>query len=264
MNLNTIATWVGILSGILSIFQIIKEFFKKDNIAVQQQNKNGDNYYIDKRSETKINYNRNSSTTTFSSNSSDDWGIIILYLLAGFLVSFVSFAFYSQVYRILPAICIVFFTISLFKELSIPFTSKLAKFYWFFEKAILLSLIISLFFIPELILNTVDQTPHISIKSLPDLLNWFEDIFNIIKPLWDGDKMILLNLFGRIFGTLMLAFLLFIQILNKRKIHDTPQKSEFLIQIVFFFIFLIILNINSFWEFTLPIRITISTWISPK
>ncbi|HBC4130559.1 TPA: hypothetical protein RJW76_001481 [Enterococcus faecalis] len=265
MDFNTFATWVGIVSGILSIIPIFKELLQKDNVAIKQTNRNGDNIYIDRRTNTTINITNNSNSPT---SGNDDMAFGIICIIMAIVTGVLSLGFYSQVYKLLPLIGLVLFMILAWKQRSVPFEGVSAKVYWFFSKVVYLILIFALFFIPNSIMELLNKIPSVAIESLPALTNWFDNILNISKSLWDGDRIILFNIVGRILGSFAIIWILLNEIRYKTKIHVKPKFSAFIKQLVFLSFFIIILNLDFVWNTALPLREyisnTFSHWINPN
>lgn len=263
-NLDSIATVIGIVSGVFSIFQILKEFLSKDNVAIKQTNVNGDNIYIDNRSNTTITESHTHTTkTTYTSRSSDDdIGEIVLYAILGLGVLILSLALYSQTYKILPLICMILFTYSIWKEMSIPFASMSAKVFWLIKKLLILALIGTLFIMPNSIMEIINLIPNLNIESWSAVQEWFSKVVDVTFSLWNGDRLIMANIFFKIFGSLGLALFLFFQCRASFSIHREPKLSSVFLLILGFLFTLIILNIETFWGIIEPLRKGISKWTS--
>ncbi|MDF2068005.1 hypothetical protein [Bacillus sp. Cr_A10] len=261
MDINTIAAIVGIIAGIFTIFQVIKEFIKPNlDTKVEQNNSKGNNIYIDKS--TKINKTMTETNITKyypKSNDSGDEGIVITLILS-IIISVISLAFYSQTYKLIPMISLLLLAFDIYRDKKIPFQNTKTKVQWAFQKLLVFIVIIILFFTPKSILNIINQIPEFRADTFNDFFDWLTYSFNIIKDLIQGSSIMLISLFLRIGVSFGLIFLLFEWIRSKKNTHKTQNNKELVGFFVYILLLICILNFEFIWNLIEPLRTSFENW----
>lgn len=261
MNINTFAAIVGIIAGICTVFQVVKEFIKPNlDTKIVQNNTTGKNIYIDKS--TKI--NKTSSETNITKyyskrQDSSDEGVGITLILS-IIISVISLAFYSQTYKLIPMICLLFLTFGIYRDTKIPFQNTKSKVQWAFQKLLVFIVIIILFFTPKSILNIINQIPEFNVDNFNDFLDWLTYSFNIIKDLILGSRIKLISLFLRIGVSFGLLIFLFEWIRSKKNTHMTQKSKELVGFFIYILILISILNFEYVWNLIEPLRNNIENW----
>lgn len=266
MSINLISSIVAIIAGLVTIINFIVGIknSKSASPTNQQSNYKGDNYNL--HSTQNINtVNKTTNYTTFKNenlkgSSSDDH--IVVYILFSIIISVVLLSVYSLTYKVLPTLCLILFSIKIFKDLKVPFENNKAKLQWYYIQILSFILLLILFTLPKSISNILDETPVIKYETSSALFTSFFETAEFIIDLYVNSLLSFFNISGRIFITIMVLIMLTKLIFTKTYIHEVKTIRK-LIELTFVFIlFVVISDIDSFWGVIEPLRNAIDNWLN--
>lgn len=257
--LSIIITTIGL---IFTIIQITIEFIRpKHSVSIQQKNISGDRYYVDITNTidapTTI---TNPSVQNYSNRGFENTAVS---LGIGLLITIILLIFYSLTYKFISAIGLLILSITIYKEIRIPFENNKAKIQWGLQKIIYITIFFILFFIPKSIEDIIIQVQPLNINSFESLL---DSIIYNIKFLWDvqHDSMITaLNMMCRILVTFGLILYFIVSLVNKREKHNIFSIKESMTFILMVLIIIVGSNIEFFWDLAEPLRLGIENWFNP-
>lgn len=259
MEINLFATLITIIAGLLTIFQIGKELIKPSQAAkIKQSNKYGDNNYTDNT--TTINKTTNTTINTSNSNNNEEY-----WLLVGLsvLTLLIILSLYQLVYNLIPVVCLILLSITIYRETKFPFEKYQTKIQWFAKNLFFIIMIFILFFTPNSITNTSNQIQTFRFDSFNNVLDSLMFNLNFIKNLFNESHLLAFALIGRILVTFGLLYYLVISSITKKTGHTTNNAKD-LIAIILIAIFSIIgSNIEFFWDLSEPFRHNIENWFNP-
>jgi len=264
--LNSLGTIIAIIAGLLTIYQIIKEFFNPNsNAKIQQHNVNGNNFYTDNSTHinttTKTTHINN--PTTYNSNNDDVVGNAILVWGIGLVILTIMLTFYSITYNLIPLICLILLTISIYRGTKLPFENINAKIQWASKNIIFLIVIIILLFIPESILNIINQIQVFRFESFKTVLDSLTFNIKLLISSYKESMLLFFNLVGRMIVSFGLLYYLFISIKTKTSTHKSHTKKDLFPFLIVTFFMLIGSNIEFVWNFAEPLRSSIENWFNP-
>lgn len=266
MSINLIATIVGIIAGIITIINFAKEVKKPQPLLStnQQNNINGSNYSFKNTTNVTTIRNTTNNTTIRSgdSNSSNSNYEVIVYIICAIILSIILLSIYSFTYKILPALCLVLFSIKTYRDLRVPFEDNQAKNQWYYLQFLLAALLIILFILPKSILIIVNQIPPIEYETANALFKWFTNNGILLKDLISESPLSFYNILGRICVTMFVLIILTKLTFTKIDVHKTRSKKR-IVELTFaMFLFFVFSNIIFFWNAVEPFRNAIETWFN--
>ncbi|MFC0525800.1 hypothetical protein ACFFGV_19665 [Pontibacillus salicampi] len=269
MNLDFLSAFISIVASILTILLAIKQFFSKDKTPrIKQDNKFGINTYTDASTtvnnsfKKNITYNETVNNNGVKNTQNDDQleKAIALFTL-GTIILGIILSVFSQTYKIVPAVCLLLLVIVLYKDSKLPFKNKAAKIQWGIERILTFALIITLHFIPQPIMNIINQIPPMKVSSFSVLLDWLGHNIKIIFDLRHS-PVILLNFVGIIVAIFIVVTLLIDEIRKHKNTHEYNGKSKIISFIILIGFGLSFSNLDYVWYTIEPVRESVNSWFS--
>ncbi|WP_313803729.1 hypothetical protein [Cytobacillus sp.] len=261
MEISLFATIIAIIAGLLTIVQIIKEFSNPNsNAKIQQNNSHGNNYYLDNSTHIK----NTTKTTINNSNSSNSNDTIAFEVIIGFIIFAIMLILYSIIYKLIPIICLLLLSISIYRDTKVPFENSNVKIQWALKKIYFLIVIIILLFIPKSVLNTLEQIPGFGYESFAKVLESVTLNIKFIINLYNESTLLGFTLVGRILITFGLLLHLFISTIARIRIHKSQKPIDLVIFSICAILMILGLNIEYFWNLAEPFRHNVEIWFDPS
>ncbi|MEK4174721.1 hypothetical protein NST97_01710 [Aeribacillus sp. FSL K6-1305] len=260
MEISLVSTIITTIAAIFTIFQITKDFIKpKSSALIQQENVSGDNIYIDNSTTISTSTTINNPPQNYRNYGFEN---VAFSVGVGLLVSSILLSIYSLIYKFISLICLLILSINVYKDTTVPFENRKAKFQWAVHKITYIIIIFILSFIPKSVIEVIDQVPALHFESFKSLLDSL--IYNI-KFIWNLYYDSMLTTFSvmcRVLVTLGLIFYFIVSMVTKRKIHEVYSLKDSITFILIILIIIIGSNIEYFWHLAEPLRHNIEIWFN--